>query len=115
MTITIERQRHYAYHGAMEQERRVGGWYETTVSIVVHSTKAAETDDLALTIDYSEVSRIIAREMQTPSNLIEHVAWRIANSVRRAFPQVTTVRAKVAKRNPPLGVDCDAATAEVEM
>jgi dihydroneopterin aldolase len=51
--------------------------------------------------------------MQQPSDLLEHVAWRIKNALLTTFPQAKTVCVKVAKQQPPL--DLPVAWAEVEV
>ena len=41
--------------------------------------------------------------MAIPSHLLEHVANRILESVRRAFPQISSAEISIDKLNPPLG------------
>ena len=51
--------------------------------------------------------------MAIPSDLIEHVAWRIKHALQLSFPQATDIRVAVAKKNPPLSLQV--AWAEVEI
>jgi len=92
----------YAYHGAFSQERAVGGRY--TVSLRLHAdlSVACRTDALADTIDYSAVSTAVADEMQQPSNLIEHVASRIACRLLTDFPTLTSIDIRLCKQHPPI-------------
>ena len=69
--------------------------------------------NLSHTLDYRCVSNIVAREMAIPSDLIEHVAWRIKHALQLSFPQATDIRVAVAKKNPPLSLQV--AWAEVEI
>jgi dihydroneopterin aldolase len=55
----------------------------------------------------------VQKEMQQPSDLLEHVAWRIKHALHESFPQVREVKVKVAKQAPPL--DLPVAWAEVEI
>ena len=112
MTITIDGMRLYAYHGVMEQERRVGNMFEVSVSLTYHVDNNTEiTDSLAGTINYAEVAEIIGREMSVPSQLLEHVAARIRTSLLQAFPQATSGHVRVEKTTPPLTASIRSASA----
>ena len=127
VTIEIDRMRLYAFHGVMEQERRVGNFYEVSVSLTypVPEYEAPSTshgddallpvsDELGNTVNYAEIAAIITREMAVPSNLIEHVAARIRQSVLTRYPSITAGYVKIAKLTPPLGIQLRAATATLE-
>jgi dihydroneopterin aldolase len=43
--------------------------------------------------------------MEQPSQLLEHVAWRIAQALLERFPSVERVEIRVSKENPPMGAD----------
>ncbi len=95
----------YAFHGVMPQERTVGGWYRVSVAVDYDFSRALETDDVADTLDYSRMLETVKREMNTPSNLVEHVAGRIGKSLFRSFPGVSSAEIKITKENPPMGSD----------
>ena len=92
----------YAYHGALPQERIVGGRY--TVSLRLHADlgEACRTDDLADTIDYAAVCVAVKTEMAQPSNLIEHVAARIGRRLLADFPTLVRVDVRLCKLHPPV-------------
>ena len=50
--------------------------------------KAVKTDDLGKTIDYGRVYDIVAEQMAIPSNLLENVAGRILDAIRKEFDDV---------------------------
>ena len=110
--IEVKEARFYAFHGVMPQERRVGGWFTVTLRVGYDWSRAAETDDVADTLNYAELYQILKNEMAVPSQLLEHVAGRIAKAVRTAFPAVTTIDLWVTKENPPMGADCRGAGVE---
>ena len=56
---------------------------------------------------------MVQREMDVPSQLLEHVAGRIAKAIVAVFPEVTSVYLELIKRNPPMGADCDGAGVEI--
>ena len=95
----------YAFHGVMPQERTVGGWYRVSLAVDYDFSKALETDNVADTIDYSRMLKIVKDEMKTPSSLIEHVAGRIGEALFSSFPGITLAEIKITKENPPMGSD----------
>lgn len=57
--IKIKNAAFYAYHGALSEEQNIGGRFEADVEIYTDFTKAAEKDDLQLTINYDTVYKFI--------------------------------------------------------
>lgn len=108
-SIFLRNVRLYAYHGVMEQERRVGAWFEVSVKVGYDFAKAMETDEVSDTLSYADLLEVVKREMAVPSNLLEHVAGRIIKAIRRTFPEVNSIELKLTKQNPPMGADCDGA------
>lgn len=116
MTISLNSLRIYAYHGALPQERTVGGDYMVDLSVELpFSPTACQDDKLEGTINYATLYDIVAREMRQPANLLEHLAWRIGHAVRGAFPQIESATVKVTKVNPPLGATCNGASVEITL
>ena len=113
--ITVNRIKVYAYHGCQPQERVIGGDFYVTVSALVEVEASAWQDDhLEGTADYSRFVSITRREMSVPSNLLEHVAARIASSVLKECPSVLKVSVTIEKENPPLGVLCGGISVQME-
>ena len=103
----------YAYHGVLEEEKQQGNTFLVGVSIMVDDPQGVPSDDIQDTLDYRSVCAIVHQEMQQPSDLLEHVAWRIKNAILQQCAQARDVRVSVAKKNPPL--DLPVAWAEVEV
>ena len=76
---------------------------------------AMDHDMVEVTLDYGVLYRLIEREMAIKSQLVEHVAGRIARSVFDTFPMVTTLNLSITKLNPPIGADCQGAGVEVHL
>lgn len=113
--ICVNRIKVYAYHGCHPQERVVGGDFFVSISALVDVEPSAWRDDqLEGTADYSRFVSIVRREMAVPSNLLEHVAARIASSVLAECPSVQKVSVTIEKENPPLGVLCDGVSIKLE-
>lgn len=104
-----------ACHGVLPQERIVGGDFEVSLSVEYDITRAMATDDVADTLSYADLSELVRREMAVPSNLLEHVAGRIAKAIIERWPQVQSVSLSITKLNPPMGADCDGAGVELHL
>ena len=107
--------RFYAYHGVLPQERVVGGEYSVSLRVYVNLSTAMELDMVEMTLDYSEIYKVIQHEMLTPSDLLEHLAGRLGQAVMDAFPQISEVNLSVVKLNPPMGADCKGAGIELHI
>ncbi|MDR1878359.1 MAG: dihydroneopterin aldolase [Bacteroidales bacterium] len=101
--IKIEGMQFYAYHGCFSAENIVGTHFSVDCSLVVDTAEAAMTDDLEKTVNYQAVYLLIAKEMEQPSALLEHVAYRILKRLHDCFPLIEKGWVSVQKHNPPLG------------
>lgn len=104
----------YAYHGCFEEEQIIGTWFVVDLFLDTDTSRAEQTDDLQHTINYLEVYQLVKKEMETPSNLLEHVGRRILNAVKAGYPSVNHARIKVRKMNPPLGGKMDFVSLSLE-
>lgn len=107
--ITLDDIRLYAYHGVMEQERRVGGWYTLSLVVDYPFEEALHSDNVADTANYAVMYDIVKSEMAVPSNLLEHVAGRIARRLMEVFPRMERVSVRLKKDNPPMSANCSGA------
>ena len=113
--IYLDEMHFYAYHGVMEQERLVGGEYSVSLTVDADLAEAVRTDDVADTIKYATLYELVKSEMAIPSKLLEHVAGRIATSVKTRYPNVTSLDLWLTKENPPMGADCKGAGVELRV
>lgn len=113
--IALKGLRFHARHGVMEQERTTGGEFVVDVCVQCDVTAAVHSDHVEDTLNYAEIYEIINREMQTPSNLLEHLAGRIGGSMMEAFPQVQEIVITVTKKNPPLGGQLEGASVTLHL
>ena len=111
--ITLEGLRFHARHGVMAQERQTGGDFVVTLRVGYPLEAAMESDDVKDTLDYGALYQVVEREMSESSNLLEHVAGRIAKAVEGAFPKVISIDLKLMKLNPPMGADAEGASIEM--
>lgn len=112
-SIILKGVRLFAYHGVLEQERKVGAYFTIDVKIETDFRNAMETDDLNGTISYADVYEIIKQEMAIPSKLLEHVGGRIVKALRSHY-NINKVYIRILKENPPMGGDLMGAGIEIE-
>ena len=111
--IAINDMRFYAHHGCFEQERAIGTHFRVDLRFDTDTARAELSDNIADTVSYLDVYQIVKREMLQPSNLLEHVARRICDTVMLQFPEIKDVTAVVYKLNPPLGGNMESVSVEV--
>ena len=100
--ILVEGIKLHAYHGCLEEEAVIGGEYIVDIVLETDFTEAAQTDDLSKTIDYVIVYNIVKAQMAVRSKLIEQVAKRILDALKKEFPTLKKTEVKVTKINPPM-------------
>lgn len=92
-------------HGVLDHERQDGQLFSVDADIYLDMQPAGRSDHLADTVDYSQVSGIISRNISgEPQDLLEKVAAQIAEETL-ALPNVQAVRICVHKPDAPLGVE----------
>ena len=101
--IQLEGMEFFAYHGHYREEQIIGTKFIVDLEMEFDTAEAEHSDHLGDTVNYQEVYQVVKREMEINAHLLEGVARRIMDSVTRLFPQVHSVKVKIAKVNPPLG------------
>lgn len=105
--IALHQLQFYAFHGCLPQERVVGSDYTVDVRLILpDATTAIEEDDLNGTVNYASVYEVVRKEMEQPSNLLEHVCGRINRHILKTFPLISVVTLTLTKVNPPIGAAC---------
>lgn len=112
--ITVNGIRCYAFHGCLPEEEKIGGEYRVDVKIDTDFSKAVLSDELKDAVDYCVVYDTVKAEMAIRSKLIEHVAQRIVNALRKAYPSVKLFSVNVTKINPPMNGVIDSVSVIVE-
>jgi dihydroneopterin aldolase len=112
--ISLNNMQFFAHHGCFEAERVVGTNFCVNLSFDADTSKAETSDDISETVSYLDVYQVVKTEMQIPSNLLEHVARRIANAVSQAFPQISNLEIEIQKLNPPLGGQIRSASIKIQ-
>ncbi len=113
--IAIEGMEFYAYHGCFEEEKIIGTAFMVDLCFKTDTSEAEKTDELKKTVNYLKVYQVVKKEMETSSNLLEHISSRILLAVQREFPQVDWAKVKIQKLNPPLGGKMKSVSVTLEM
>lgn len=108
--VALEGLEFHAFHGVYPHERESGNWFEVDIAVETDFSEAAQSDELAGTVNYETLFRMVKDEMEKPSRLLETVAEKIVTDVLKAFPSVKSVDLKISKLNPPIGGKCKKAT-----
>ncbi len=101
--IQLENMEFYAYHGCYKEEQVVGNQFLVDLSLETDCDKPMKTDNLGDALNYLKVFELIKAEMAIKSNLLEHIAGRILDTLYENFDQIEKATIKVRKMNPPLG------------
>ena len=108
--VALEGLEFHAFHGVYPHERESGNWFEVDIAVETDFSEAAQSDELAGTVNYETLFRMVKEEMEKPSRLLETVAEKIVDDVLKALPSVKSVELKISKLNPPIGGKCKKAT-----
>jgi len=101
--LILENIEFYAFHGHYDEEQTIGGRFSVDLVIDTNMSKAAESDLLEDTVDYSKIYELVETEMDKPSRLLEHLAMRIIKAVYTLSDRITSVKVTVSKLNPAIG------------
>ena len=112
--IAVEGLQFYSHHGYHKEEQVLGGKYSVDVYMDLNFDEAAQSDELAKTVNYEVVYQVVKTEMEVGARLIEHVCLRILNQLRNRFTTITYIRVRVNKHNPPLKGQVDRVYVELE-
>lgn len=107
-TIHLEKMEFYAYHGHFREEQIVGNRFLVDLWIDTDMSKPAVTDNLKDAVNYQQAYKLISDTMKKKSNLLEHIAKRILDTLfDNLNGRIEKVRVKISKMNPPVGGKMD--------
>ena len=105
MYVRMDGLKFYAFHGVHPQEARTGTEFTINLRLKTNFCHAAQTDELEGTVNYALVYEAVKAEMSIPSQLLEHVMYRIAQHLFQQFSAVDKIQIEIFKQNPPIGAD----------
>ncbi|HEY8401537.1 MAG TPA: dihydroneopterin aldolase [Cytophagaceae bacterium] len=104
--VALEGMEFYAFHGFYEYERRTGNNYTVDVKVVADTDLAGDTENIDNTVNYEIIYKEVKEEMNTPSLLLETIAYNISRRIFDRFPIVKSAEVAISKHNPPVGGVC---------
>lgn len=102
-TIRLEGMEFFAFHGHYKEEQIIGTRFRVDLEFEYQSHRAEISDQLDDAVNYQEVFSLIKKEMENSSHLIEHVARRILDALKKHFPMIIQAKVTLSKLNPQLG------------
>jgi dihydroneopterin aldolase len=103
--ITITGIHGYGHHGLFENERSNGQDFYVDLILNLDLSQAAQSDAIEDTVNYAEITELTHKEITTnPVNLIEKLAYRIAERILSSHPKVKAITVTVHKPQAPVGL-----------
>ena len=103
--ITITGIHGYGHHGLFENERTNGQDFYVDLILNLDLSQAAQSDAIEDTVNYAEITELTHHEITTdPVNLIEKLAYRIAERILSSHPKVKAITVTVHKPQAPVGL-----------
>ena len=93
----------YSHHGHFNEEKIIGNKFIVNFSARTDVVTPGLSDNLKDALNYQELYMLISEEMAIQSNLLENVAYRILERVKKTYPKVTWAQVSISKLNPPVG------------
>lgn len=113
--IIIKNLEVYAYHGVLEEERRLGQRFFVDAVMHIDLRRAGESDDLDETVNYAELCRKISEYTQkNPRRLIEAAAEDITRLVLTEYSCVKKIGITVKKPSAPVGLPIEYPAVSIE-
>lgn len=111
--IKVENIQVYAYHGCLVEEGKIGSDYRVDLEVKADLTNSTKSDELADTVDYVHLNKIVKEEMAIRAKLLEHVADRILSRILGELIMVKKAAVSVSKINPPIGGNVEMVTVKL--
>jgi dihydroneopterin aldolase len=101
--IEIKGIKSFGYHGVFESENIAGQDFFVDIALELDLSRASVTDDVCDTVNYAEITDLVVKEVTGDRvALIEKLAARIADRIKSAYSQITTVSVTVHKPQAPV-------------
>lgn len=93
----------FAYHGVLSEERTLGQRFLVDLEVDADLRAAGERDELAQTVDYARLYRVVRAAFEgPPCKLLEAASERVARAALNADPRIARVRVQVRKPAAPI-------------
>ena len=112
--IIIRGLRAFAYHGVRDYEKKNGQVFILDLTLYTSLEKAAHSDHLDDTVNYSAVSQSALRIFtQNRFDLIERAAGALADGILSEYPAIQQITIQVKKPRAPISADFEYVAVEL--
>lgn len=111
--IRLTNMNFYGYHGVIPEEGTLGQKFLVDLEVTLDLRSAGAADDVAETLDYRDLYRVVQETNEQRFNLLEGWAESIAQRILREQPRAWEVRVRIRKPSVPLGGLLDYAEVEI--
>jgi len=101
ITVRLHDLHFYAFHGILEEEKKIGNDYVVNVSLEFHENEEVIThiDD---TINYESIYQMIRKRMSIPTPLLETIVMETGNKIHAEYPDLKSIFVSIKKVHPPI-------------
>jgi len=92
----------FAYHGFYPEEQVLGNKFVVDVEVEFLQQQHFDHDEIAHTVNYEQLYKVVAAHMQKPRKLLETVVQAIIDELKDTYPFAETIQVGLKKLNPPL-------------
>ncbi len=100
--------------GSTEEEMILANEFVANVYATVDFQKASVTDDLKDTLNYESIFWAIKTEVEEPAELLENVAYRIADNLKKKHNNIKSIEVELKRKHPSVRGKLPAASVEME-
>ena len=113
--IKIQNLEVFANHGVFPEENVLGQKFVVSAELYTDTRKAGQTDELAASIHYGEVSAFIDRYLKEHTfQLLERVAESLAEELLMQTKGLQKIRLEIKKPWAPVGLPLETVSVEIE-
>lgn len=96
LTVHLHNARFVAFHGIHEEEAILGNEFELSVDVSFEAD-SSKLDDIACTVNYSDLFELVRQRMMQPTALLEKLAGDIINEIHTTYPFVKRIKISIFK------------------
>ena len=101
ITVALNNLQFFAFHGVLEEERKIGNNYLVDVSLEFHENAEVITH-INDTINYEYIYQLIRKRMTVPTPLLETIVMETGNQIHNEFPDLKSIFISIKKMHPPI-------------
>ena len=100
ITVELKGMEIFAHHGFYPEEQILGNRFVIDVAVDFDPLDKIVQDKIANTVNYEQLRKIVADEMQLTKKLLETVVQNIMDQINKEFTFIIAARVSIKKLNP---------------